>query len=95
MVNEFNAVGTAVSGPVVAFVVEIILRLTPASFDRKRFALPIAAIISLGLSILEAVTYSHLAIWAAIVRGLTVAMASAGAYEVLNNYSNKEVDTDA
>jgi len=79
-------VGTAISAPVVAFIIEIIMRFTPKSFDRRRFALPMAAVVAMALSITEALANSHIPIWQAIVRGLLVGMASAGVYDVYNNY---------
>ena len=90
-----TTIGTAVSGPLVAFLVEAVMKCTPKGFDRKRFALPLAVLVSLAMSIIEALTYSHLCLWLAIVRGLTVAMASVGTYEIYNNYNPKAVNTDA
>ena len=83
---DIDTIGTAVSAPVVAFIIEIIMRFTPKSFDRRRFALPMTAIVAIGLSVVEALSKSHISIWLAVVRGLTVGMASAGVYDVYNNY---------
>lgn len=81
----------AFGAAIVAFVTEMIMKATPEKFDRNRFAPLCNLVLALGLSITEGVLKSGIGIYDAIIRGLIMAMGSAGVYDITKTYGGKVV----
>ena len=83
---------TAIGIGIVMIITEMIMRLTPANFDKKRFAVPISILVALVLSVADALIYNtgstHELIWSGIIKGFVIAMGSGGAYSALKNYND-------
>lgn len=77
---------TIVGIPIVGYLTGIVMRFPSDRFDKQRFAPVVALVIAVALSIAENYSVSHIGIFAAILRGLAIAMGAAGAYEIKRNY---------
>jgi len=77
---------TIIGIPIVGYLTGIVMRFTSDRFDKQRFAPVVALVIAVALSITENYAYSHIGIFAAILRGIAIAMGAAGAYEIKKNY---------
>lgn len=70
----------------VTFLTDRIMRIPPASFDKKRFAPVVSLVLSIVFSIVEALAAGSMDIWSAFIRGMGVAMGASGAHSVQKNY---------
>jgi len=77
---------TIVGIPIVGYLTGIVMRFPSDRFDKQRFAPVVALVIAVALSITENYSVSHIGMFAAILRGLAIAMGAAGAYEIKKNY---------
>ena len=82
---------TAIGIGIVMIVTEMIMRFTPKTFDKKRFAVPISILVALVLSVTDALIYdtgsTHELIWRGMIKAFVIAMGSGGAYSALKNYN--------
>lgn len=74
----------------VMMITELIMRLTPSSFDKRRFAVPISVLVAVLMCIADTFIYGsglwYRMLWEAGLKGFIIAMASGGAYSALKNY---------
>lgn len=70
----------------VKYLTDLVMRITPARIDRKRFAPLVSFLVAIAASIGEALVTNSMNIWSAIVRGIVVSMAASGAHSVGKNY---------
>ena len=78
---------TIVGIPIVGYLTGIVMRFPSDRFDKQRFAPVVALVIAVALSVTENYSVSHIGIFAAILRGVGIAVGAAGAYEIKRNYS--------
>jgi len=78
----------------VVMVTEIIMRFTGDSFDKKRFAPPVAVIVGIVLSVGDSFIYGagvwYVMLWEAVIRGIGVGVGAVGAHATWKNYRNTE-----
>lgn len=76
----------------VMMVTELIMRLTPERFDKRRYAIPISILVAVLMCIADTFIYGsglwYVMLWEAGLKGFIIAMASGGAYSALKNYKS-------
>jgi len=71
---------------IVMVITEVIMALTPKTFDKKRFAVPISVLVAVMLSVSDGVIRGNSGVWDSVLSGFIIAMASGGAYSTMKNY---------
>ena len=79
----------------VLMVTEVIMQLTRDSFDKKRFAPPVAVLVGIILSVIDGFVYGaglwYVVAWEAVIRGIGVGVGAIGAHSTWKNYKKKGV----
>lgn len=74
----------------VMIVTEVVMRLTPVGFDKKRFAVPVSVAVAIALVTIDAFVNGsgvwYKTLWDSIQQGFVIAMGSGGAYSALRTY---------
>jgi len=77
--------------PVVVALTFAIMRLTPARFDKTRFAIPISLIVAIVLSVADTLVYSQgdvlKGIYESVLKGVGLGFAAVGAHSAYKNYT--------
>jgi len=83
----------------VAVLTAVIMRLTPRTFDRKRFAVPVSLSVGWALAFADAMATTpgvslQIMLYQSLLKGLGLMLGAGGAYAALKNYMPNGAEND-